>query len=111
LRKEPTLREVYRSDKAESEYIMLETYTIPQAAEALGKSQITLKKWIDEALIPPPVLACGTYGYALYSVGELQLIAEFLKSYQQDRVYLSKTEASELESLRQRFEGYRRSSL
>lgn len=105
------LKEVYRFEDTDPEYVFLVVYTMQEAADALGKSILTLKKWIKEEHIPAPILKCSSYGYLHYEEGEMQIISKFLQEFQNGRVYLSKNDASNMESLWQRIDGYRRSHI
>lgn len=82
-----------------------------EAAHALGKSINTIKKWINENKIPAPILKCSSHGYLQYSEGELHVIAKFFSEFSNENVYLSKSNASILESLWQQMEGHRRSNV
>jgi hypothetical protein len=63
--------------------VVVETYTIGQAAEALGKSELTLKNWINDDLLPEPVLRDTVRSYRHYSVGELTVIARELAVHEE----------------------------
>lgn len=69
-------------------------YSVPEAAAALGRTELTFKSWIAKAVIPPPILRETTRGYPQYSVGELQAIAAEVAAHERDFVYLSKKHAN-----------------
>lgn len=65
----------------------VEVYTISEAAAALGKSDLTLRRWISEELIPEPVLRDTSRNYKHYSVGELRVLRTLLAEHERDYVY------------------------
>ena len=88
-----------------------EVYTMPEAAKALGKTVITLKRWISDDLIPPPVLTDTVHGYKHYSRGELEIIKELLYEYSSDYSYIVSTNNSFVHSVWQRLEHHRRTKI
>ena len=67
-------REVIAEGLDHPEFV--ETYRMSEAALALGRSMLTLKRWIKEKIIPEPILKDVIYGYKHYRQGELKLIAK-----------------------------------
>ena len=60
-----TPREVQTDDM---EYpTTVEAFTIPEAARALGRTELTLRRWIADDLVPEPILIDTTYHYRQYS--------------------------------------------
>lgn len=64
--------------------VTVEAYTLPEAADALGVTQITFKKWIQDDLLPEPILTDTVRGYRHYSVGELTVIATVLQEHRRE---------------------------
>ena len=88
--------------------VTLIVYTVPKAAEALGKTTLTFKRWIKDQMIPPPVLQDTVHGYQHYSEGELELIARILAEHQREFDYFHATHTHTVERLWQAIDGYRR---
>jgi DNA-binding transcriptional MerR regulator len=89
----------------------VEVYRISEAAAAIGRSTLTLKRWIREKLIPEPILVDTTYGYRQYSKGELKLIAGYLAKHEQDYEYLHFTHLVTINQIAQAIEIYRKTHL
>jgi len=68
-----------------------EVYTIPEAAVALGKALLTLKRWIKQEIIPEPVVTDTVKGHKHYTKGELQTIARILIEHENEYTYLKQT--------------------
>lgn len=111
LQAPPTEREVYRFEDVASEYAVYSCYTINEAAVALGKTQSTLKRWIAEGFVPKPILKDSTHGYMQYTLEELQMIHELILELMQNRAYIANSDRERAETIMQRIEGYRRSSV
>lgn len=73
-----TDREVYTDD---IDALICPTYTMKEAAEALGKTMLTLKSWIRDSLVPSPVLKDTSRNYFQYSEGELEIIGGLLDEH------------------------------
>lgn len=65
-------------------------YSVPEAAQALGRTELTFKSWISKGVVPPPILRETTRGYPQYSVGEIRAIADEVARHERSFVYLSK---------------------
>lgn len=70
--------------------LTVECFSVPEAARALGKTELTMKKWIDEGMLPTPVLHDTARRYRQYSVGELRVIARVLAAHGEDFSYYAK---------------------
>lgn len=85
----------------------VEAYTIPEAAEALGKTALTVKRWVKDKLIPPPRFVGGNNFYKHFSHGELQLIANILIDHEQEYAYLHHTHTATVNRIWKEMETYR----
>lgn len=65
-----------------------EVYTIPEAAVALGKALLTLKRWIKQGIVPEPIVTDTVKGHKHYTKGELQTIARILIEHENEYTYL-----------------------
>lgn len=102
---EGTQREVMAEDMDHP--VMVEAFTLPEAAKALGKAELTFKRWIYEEVVPGPVLHDSYRNYRVYSVGELQLIARIIAVHEREFAYLSRQHTTVVEQLHQALHGYR----
>ncbi len=85
----------------------VEAYSVPEAARALGRTELTLKRWIDDDLVPAPILRDTTKGYRQYSVGELRVIARVLYVHEQEFSYYAATHVYTREQIMQQIHGFR----
>ena len=106
---EGTLREVYTDGM---EYpVTVEAYTLPEAARALGRTDLTFKRWLEEDMIPAPILRDTTKGYRQYSAGELQVIARVLQQHEQEFSYYATAHVHTREQIMQQMHGYRATNI
>lgn len=75
---EGTLREVSTPD---GQLETIECYSLRETAEALGRSLLTLRKWVDTGIFPAAQLVDTTYNYNQYSRGELDVVAPILDAH------------------------------
>lgn len=87
--------------------VVVEAFTIPEAAAALGRSELCLKRWIADGVIPPPILRDTVRSYRQYSVGELRVIAEALRLHEREFKYLSTSHTFTITRIWQSMQGYR----
>lgn len=85
----------------------VECFTLPEAAKALGRTELTLKKWIATDMIPAPVLRDTSRGYRHYSVGELRIMARVLAEHERDNAYYTTGSIYTKERLMQAVHAYR----
>ena len=102
-----TQKEVYVGDDLTRVPVVVEAFTVPEAATALGRSELCIKRWIADGLIPPPILRDTTRGYRHYSAGELSTIAAELKKHEADFAYLTATHTVTINAIWQMIQGYR----
>ena len=89
------------------EPVVRETFTIPEAAAALGRSEATLRRWITGDKLPPPYLRDLGRDYQVYSVGELEVVARYLMQHEHDFTYLVSQHTHVVEMLQQAISAYR----
>lgn len=106
LLREGTIRQIMTDGLEHPEYVTV--FRMSEAAQALGRSMLTLKRWIKEDLIPGPILQDVVYGYMHYSEGELKLIAGFLAEHERDYEYLHYTHTTTIHRIAQGLEAYRK---
>lgn len=99
------MREVI-SDDMEYPHVV-EAFTLPEAAKALGRTELTLKRWIEEDLIPEPILRDTSRSYRQYSVGELQVLARELREHEREFSYYAMSHTARRERIMQHIFAYR----
>lgn len=87
----PQLREL-RTPRGRIENIY--SFTIPESAKALGKSELTFKRWIADGMVPRPILVDTVRGYSHYSEAELHSIANELIRHEREFSYYAKQHRS-----------------
>lgn len=91
--------------------ITIETFSITEAASALGKSLSTFRRWLREDLLPEPYLEETSTGYHYYSRGELSVIAEVLAAHGEHFVAVCRRHTEVWHTIQQRISAYRAESL
>lgn len=86
---------------------VVEAYSIPEAAKALGRTELTFKRWIEDDLIPEPILKDTTRNYRQYSAGELSAIARVLVEHEAEYSYYAVTHTYTRERIMQAVHGFR----
>lgn len=84
-------------------------YTVRESAQALKRSELTLRRWIKDSIVPAPRLYDCTYGYMHYSQGELRIIARQLAMHERDFDYLHKNHEVTINNIAQAIESWRES--
>jgi len=87
--------------------VYAETYTVPEAAKALGRSMLSLKKWINDGIIPPPVLQDTSKGFKQYSAGELEVIRRHVALHEREFAYLTNKHDVTIHTIWQAMQAYR----
>lgn len=87
------------------------TYTVREAALALGKTLMTFNRWISEDLIPEPILHDTVRGYRHYSEGEVRIMARVLAEHEREFTYYSTRHVLTQERMHQALFGYRESHI
>ena len=82
-------------------------YTIPEMARALDRSSLTIKRWIKEGVLPPPVLKDTSRKYSQYAEEEVRLIAECLILHEQEYTYLSPSHEATVQRIYSVLRAYR----
>lgn len=98
-------REIFSDDLDHP--VTRETYTIPEAAEALGKSLATLRRWIAADKVPAPFYWETTRQTRVYTEGEVQVLQGFIARHEDQFVYLGSQHTHVIESLHQAVHAYR----
>lgn len=87
--------------------ISLETFSVSQAADSLGRSLATIRRWIADDKMPAPYLTDLARHNKVYSAGELRVVASILSQYEREFAYLTSEHNHIVESLRQAVHAYR----
>ena len=82
-------------------------FTVRETAQALGRSELTLRRWIKVGMIPPARLFDTSYGYMHYSRGELKIIARILARHEADFDYFHKKHESTIGNIWDAVQNYR----
>lgn len=85
----------------------VECFSIPEAAKALGRTELTFKRWIEEDLIPGPVLYDTTHNYRQYSVGELNVLMRELQEHEREFTYYTTAHTARRERIMQHMFAFR----
>lgn len=102
-RTEPVEVELY-STEDDSAAFVAEAYNIPQAAVALGKNPLTVKRWIKVGMLPAPVYADTSHGYRHYLAEEVEAIAEELHQHHLEYQYFRENHTQTIANIRQRLQ-------
>lgn len=83
----------------EDELYVYECYTLREAAEALGRSLLTIRSWIEKEFIPPPVCKGSRPTHQQYTRYELDAIAFVLSEHSKHSKYISSKDTPVIERL------------
>ena len=87
--------------------VYVEAFTVPEAAKALGRSELGFKRWLQDGLVPPPVRRDTVRQYRHYSVGELSVIARVLREHEDEFMYLTVKHTPTIHTMWQSVQAYR----
>lgn len=87
--------------------VVVEAFSVPEAAAALGRSELCFKRWIADGIVPPPILSDTVRNYRQYSAGELVVLATELKKHEAEFRYLSASHSITINAIWQHMQGYR----
>jgi hypothetical protein len=90
---------------------VVESFTMPEAAEAMGKSLNTFRRWVEDEMIPAPYLKDASSGYRVYSRGELEIIAEALRVHSAEFAYFRADHSTVIHTIHQRMQAFRSVSI
>lgn len=101
----PVQREVWVDGEDEPHTVLC--YTIRESSRALGRDSLTVKRWIEEGMLPESILVDTSRGYKQYSVGELEVIARILVEHSRSFRYYARSHIETRERLLEAVEAYR----
>ncbi len=64
--------------------LILEVFTIPEAADSLGRSLPNFRRWLANDMLPAPIITDTSRNLACYSVLELEIIARELATHERE---------------------------
>lgn len=85
----------------------MESFTVGEAAEALGKTELTFRRWIEKDLVPAPYLVDANGRAKVYSKGELEVIARVLARHSEEFQYLCEKHEHVRHNMHQHMQAYR----
>lgn len=68
---------------------VLESYTVKEAAEALGRTYLTVRSWIEKGILPEPFTKEVSRGFKNFTRFELDVVAEILADHETHSQYVS----------------------
>ncbi len=86
---------------------LMEVYTIPQAADALGRSLPNFRRWLANDLLPPPILTETGRNHACYCTEELEIIARELAVHDREYAYFCAQHTETIIRIAQAIHGFR----
>lgn len=102
---EGTLREVTHEDIETPTSV--ESFTIPEFSRAIGRSELTVRRWIEADKIPAPYLRETTKNLRVYSIGEAQVMARVLQRREAEFAYLTSTDHLAISEMHEHMHAYR----
>jgi hypothetical protein len=100
-----TSRELVLPGRART--IVAESYTVPEAAAALGRSESSFRRWLQSELVPAPVVSETVRNVACYTAGELEIIAAELALHERSFTNLCESHTDVVIRISQRIHGHR----
>lgn len=86
---------------------IIDTYTIPEAAEALGKSLPNFRRWVTGELVPSPILKDTARSYFCYCAEELRIMARVLAEHERQYAYFCQSHQTTSNQIHQLITGHR----
>lgn len=80
-------REVCDSTRRDR-YFTARSYTMRETSLALGRSLVTLNKWIRDGIIPAPIYVESIRGYVVYLAQEVQVMHRAIALHERSFTYL-----------------------
>ena len=90
---------------------VLYCYSIEETAVALDKTALTIRRWVKDQLIPPPIFKEVQYNGAQYSKGELQSIAGVLADHEREYKYFTNKHDVTINRIWQAVHAYRQHNI
>lgn len=87
--------------------VVVQSFTIPELAAALGRAVLTLRRWIEADKIPAPYLQDTSRSLRVYSIGEAEVIATVLSRHEAAYRYLTSTNQAALQEMHESMHFYR----
>lgn len=87
--------------------VTVRSFTIPELAAALGRAELTLRRWISADKIPAPYLQDTGRALRVYSIGEAEVIATVLSRHENAYRYLTSTNQAALQEMHEMMHFYR----
>jgi hypothetical protein len=85
----------------------LETYTVPEAAEALGRSESNFRRWLQNEIVPAPFLVETTNKHVCYCLEELEIIGRHLAQHETGFASLCRSHDETITRMYQAIHGFR----
>lgn len=87
--------------------VLVVSFTIPEVARALGRAELTIRRWIEADKIPAPYLRDTQRQLRVYSIGEATTMANVLARQEAAYSYLTSTNAEALRDMHESMHAYR----
>ena len=75
------------------------SYTLNQTAAALGKAQLTFKKWVNDKMVPEPIIVDTSHGYQQYLWWEVEAMLEPIADHFDHFDYLHNTHTDTINAI------------
>lgn len=89
----------------------VESYSAPLAAQALGRTELTFKKWVRRRIIPSAIWRDTVRGFLQYTIGELEVIAAVIAEHEEKFVYLRPSDTDTIQAIWQAIHQYRATNI
>ena len=85
----------------------MNVYSVNRAAKYFGKSNLTLRKWIDQGIIPTPILIDSSRGFKYYTKDELDIIAKVIEKHTKTYSYILSSHTDVVHEIHNGIEAFR----